>query len=90
MNSRFLLQIIIIAVILSGFIRKPELSDEDEYREEYYEEGTDTFQKEDICVTNNKLGKCSCHHLFHNTPQKLQNLKKNVQPVSYCYLVEWP
>ena len=51
-----ILQIIIIAVIISGFIRKPEL-DDDEEELENFEEEIKAMEKDDVWVKNNILGK---------------------------------
>ena len=58
-----MLQIIIIAVIISGFIRKPELDDEEEEMENFDEE-IKALEREDMSVKNNILGNffsfCTC------------------------------
>ena len=49
------LQIIIIAIIISGFIRKPEL-DNDEDETEKFEEELKALEKENLQITNKILG----------------------------------
>ena len=60
-----LLKIIIIAIIISGFIRKPELDDDGDETENFHEE-LKSFEKENLQITNKILGNLYFVSLFSN------------------------